>query len=210
MSVQPLFRWRGDYLGFRHQDFLFFSDGRYLGWVDARGRCWSRDGAPLGELVEGCYILRRLAWTQPVRQTPKVPPVPPQPPLPPAPRAQRQPRPGWTDALEPLGHLPGPDALAGVWDGGGARFDFGDAGHYTLLTDSGEREQGAWSLRATRLILRPAGTADAADGDRPVYVYQVLEFTPADDRPARLSLRRLGEDVRALPFTLTRLPGAAG
>ncbi len=56
--MDPIFRCNGEYFGFLHTWRLFDSRGYYLGWVD-EGEVWGADGAFLGELVNGCYVLRR-------------------------------------------------------------------------------------------------------------------------------------------------------
>jgi hypothetical protein len=56
--VDPIFRWNGEHFGFIHRWRLFDSRSYYLGWVD-EGEVWRRDGTFLGELVDGCYVLRR-------------------------------------------------------------------------------------------------------------------------------------------------------
>jgi hypothetical protein len=96
--VDPIFRCNGEYFGFLHKWRLFDSRGYYLGWVD-EGEVWRGDGAFLGELVDGCYVLRRKGAVR----SPRVPPDPRSPPVPPspsAPRPFRQPRAGWEDALD--------------------------------------------------------------------------------------------------------------
>ena len=95
--MDPIFRCNGEYFGFAHTWRLFDSRGYYLGWVD-EGEVWSGDGAFLGELVDGCYVLRRKGSVR----SPRVPPDPrrPVPPSPAAPRPFRQPRAGWEDALD--------------------------------------------------------------------------------------------------------------
>jgi hypothetical protein len=55
--VYPIFRWNGERFGFVHRWRLFDSQSYYLGWVD-EGEVWRRDGTYLGELVDGCYVLR--------------------------------------------------------------------------------------------------------------------------------------------------------
>ena len=63
------------------------------------GEVWGGGGAFLGELVDGCYVLRRKGSVR----SPRVPPDPRPPPVPPspaAPRSFRQPRAGWEDALD--------------------------------------------------------------------------------------------------------------
>ena len=78
---------------------LFDSRSYYLGWVD-EGEVWRRDGTFLGELVDGCYVLRRRDAALRIPRVPIDPPSPPAPPSPWAPRPFRKPRAGWEDALE--------------------------------------------------------------------------------------------------------------
>ena len=56
--MDPIFRWNGEHFEFVHRWRLFDSRSYYLGWVD-EGEVWRRDGTYLGELVDGCYVLRR-------------------------------------------------------------------------------------------------------------------------------------------------------
>ena len=98
--MHPIFRWNGEHFGFIHRWRLFDSRSYYLGWVD-EGEVWRRDGTYLGELVDGCYVLRRRDATP---RSPRVPIEPPSSrPAPPsswAPRPFRNPRAGWEDALD--------------------------------------------------------------------------------------------------------------
>ena len=98
-GVDPIFRWNGEYFGFVHRWRLFDSRSYYLGWVD-EGEVWRRDGTFLGELVDGCYVLRRRDAALRIPRVPIDPPSPPAPPSPWAPRSFRKPRAGWEDALE--------------------------------------------------------------------------------------------------------------
>jgi hypothetical protein len=68
--VDPIFRWNGEYFGFVHRWRLFDSRSYYLGWVD-EDEVWRRDGTYLGELVDGCYVLRRrnAAPREPVKKS---------------------------------------------------------------------------------------------------------------------------------------------
>jgi hypothetical protein len=54
----------------------------------------------LGELVDGCYVLRRRDAALRIPRVPIDPPSPPAPPSPWAPGPFRKPRAGWEDALE--------------------------------------------------------------------------------------------------------------
>jgi hypothetical protein len=96
----PLFRWTGGYVGYVAGGFIYDANGAYLGWCEADGTVWRADGQPLGELVDGCYVLKNLRRCAPVRRTPRVLPLPVPPPLPAGSRLARQPRPGWADALD--------------------------------------------------------------------------------------------------------------
>ncbi len=90
--MDPIFRRNGEYFGFVHYWPLFDARGYYLGWVD-EGEVWRRDGAFLGELVDGCYVLRRKEAVRTQR-------VPLDPPSPWAPRPFGRPRGCWVDALD--------------------------------------------------------------------------------------------------------------
>ena len=99
--MYPIFRSNGERFGFVHRWRLFDSQSYYLGWVD-EGEVWRRDGTYLGELVDGCYVLRRRDAAP---RSPRVPIEPPSSvPAPPssswAPKPLRKPSPGWEDALE--------------------------------------------------------------------------------------------------------------
>jgi hypothetical protein len=104
--VYPIFRWNVERFGFIHRWRLFDSRSYYLGWVD-EGEVWRRDGTYLGELVDGCYVLRRR------NAAPRSPRVPIEPasslPAPPSSSSSWTPRPffkkptagsGWEDALD--------------------------------------------------------------------------------------------------------------
>ena len=98
--MDPIFRWNGEHFGFIHRWRLFDLRSYYLGWVD-EGEVWRRDGTYLGELVDGCYVLRRR---NAATRSPRVPIDPPsRPPLAPpswAPKPFKKPRAGWEDALD--------------------------------------------------------------------------------------------------------------
>ena len=113
--VIHLFCWSGLFAGYLVEDFLFDVNGVYLGWEDASGRLWRRDGSYLGERVDQHYVMRRDGFATPVPLPRRVPPVIPDLPAPPANRAARPPRPGWTDALAAIVSRPGTDDLIGVW-----------------------------------------------------------------------------------------------
>ena len=98
--MDPIFRWNGEHFGVIHRWRLFDSRSYYLGWVD-EGEVWRRDGTYLGELVDGCYVLRRRNAAP---RSPRAPIDPPSPPplAPPswAPKPFNKPRAGWEDALD--------------------------------------------------------------------------------------------------------------
>ncbi len=102
MSVEDglVFRWSGEYFGFRRGGYLFDAAGRYRGWLSDEGAVWRADGRFLGELVDGEYILRRAHMYEPQPRVPRLAPLPPIPPIPPIPRIPRIPRLGWADALD--------------------------------------------------------------------------------------------------------------
>ena len=96
----PIFRWSGEYFGFIYKGNFFDAEGEYLGWVEDDGSVWNRDGTYLGELVEGCYILRNTIKMEPTPKMPKIPPIPPIPPIPKPDRIGRIGKIGWEDALD--------------------------------------------------------------------------------------------------------------
>ena len=98
----PLYAWSGQYLGFLYRERIFDARSNYLGWVADDGRCWKSNGAFLGEVVEGKYILRRSSMATPVPRVPKTAPVKPVSPVPRTNRTGRVGRTGWVDALAPL------------------------------------------------------------------------------------------------------------
>lgn len=98
--MQAIYRWNGEYFGFIRGDRLFDADGNYIGWLTEDGRVWTVDGSFLGELVDGEYVLRRLAMVPPVPRIPQIPPIPPIPLVPRVDRTGRVPRSGWVDVLD--------------------------------------------------------------------------------------------------------------
>jgi hypothetical protein len=96
--VDPIFRWNREHFGFIHRWHLFDSRSYFLGWVD-EGEVWRCDGTYLGELVDGCYVLRRRNAAP---RSPRVPIDPPSPLAPPswAHKPFKKPRAGWEDALD--------------------------------------------------------------------------------------------------------------
>jgi hypothetical protein len=191
-----LFRWTGEYVGFFLDGWLFDRNGRYLGWLDADGRVWKADGNYLGELVEGCHVLRNSLRSPPVRRTPRVPPVPAAPPTPPTPRVPRVPRPGWSDALAQLGRLPTADDLVGTWDEQGKRLGLTADGRYSWTAPGEPVVAGTWELRGELLRAKADGDGESA---RPVG-YRILEYTGDS-----LLLRWITQEHRSLPFRLRRV-----
>jgi hypothetical protein len=82
----PIYRWSGEYFGFIHKNNFFDATSNYLGWLDDDGCVWRSNGAFLGRLVDGNYILKLNSSIDP---TPK--PIPPLPssPVPPFPEPNR-------------------------------------------------------------------------------------------------------------------------
>lgn len=96
--MTPLFRWNGAFWGFLQDGFIFDLHRNYYGWVDNEQRAWRKDGEYFGELLDGCYILRKNSsgsW-EPVRT--KIPPIPKRG-VHYEDRPYRLPREGWTDPL---------------------------------------------------------------------------------------------------------------
>lgn len=79
---------------------LFDPLSNYLGWVEADGSVWGKDGLYIGEMVEGEYILRRSLKMAPIPRIPRIPPISPIPPIPPIPRIGKIPRMGWIDPFD--------------------------------------------------------------------------------------------------------------
>jgi hypothetical protein len=98
--MNHIFRWNGQPLGFVHNNHLFDSASKYLGWVEPNGTVWLSNGSYVGDLVEGSYILRNSMKMQPMPKMPKVPPMPPMAPMSPMPRMPKMPRMGWIDPFD--------------------------------------------------------------------------------------------------------------
>lgn len=194
-----LFRWTGEYVGFLQDGWMFDRNGRYLGWRDADGQVWLADGNYLGQLVEGCHVLRNNRRSAPVRKTPRVPPVPAPAPTPPTPRAPRIPRPGWSDALARIGRMPVTNELVGVWDEGGKRLVFTADGRYRWTAPSEPVVAGQWDLRGELIRAR----ADAEGEPSPPVFYRIIEYTGDS-----LLLRWMTQEQLSLPFRLRRIQGA--
>lgn len=191
----PVFRWAGAYVGFLAADRLYDSEGAYLGWCEADGSVWRADGRPLGELVDGCYVVRNLRRCPPVRRTPRVPPLP-APPLPPVgPRLARQPRPGWEDGLEGLAETPVPRDLEGRWVADDACLELVAVADFRWVGPGDVVHAGRWRL-VDRLIELEIERGPLGPGQARL---RVLAF---DRHAGTLSLRRI--DCRSLPFTLRR------
>ena len=61
MSVRPIYRWSGQYFGFIKNELFYDSYGNYLGWLDKKNEVYRSNGDFLGELVDDCYVLRKVA-----------------------------------------------------------------------------------------------------------------------------------------------------
>jgi hypothetical protein len=64
------------------------------------GQVWASDGAYLGEVVEGNYILRRTNMIPPLPKIPRILPIRPIRAIQEISRSGRIPKAGWIDALE--------------------------------------------------------------------------------------------------------------
>ena len=73
-----LYHVSGLYFGFIRNGTIYDSDGCYLGWVEADGSAWRRDGRYIGELDRAGYLLRDLS--RPAHE-PRTPPRAPMPDL---------------------------------------------------------------------------------------------------------------------------------
>lgn len=99
----PIFRWSGQYFGFISNGHFFDASSKYLGWLESDGTVWGQDGALLGQLTDGNYILRDASRIPPIPRIPRIPPIPPIPPIPSINRIAKIGRIGWGDALDELG-----------------------------------------------------------------------------------------------------------
>lgn len=194
--VIPLFCWSGLFAGSLVEGFLFDARGVYLGWEDASGRLWRRDGTYLGERIEQDYVMRRDGFAAPVPLPRRVPPVIPDLPAPPANRAAKPPRPGWSDALAALVMRPSADDLIGLWHNPNDRVHLNADGTYQLVSGNQPPQVGMWSLRGN-LILTPAPPVDETAVS---LVFHIIEYNGG-----LLSLRHVSRSQRSLPFTLHRL-----
>jgi hypothetical protein len=195
--VIHLFCWSGLFAGYLVEDFLFDVNGVYLGWEDASGRLWRRDGNYLGERVDQHFVMRRDGFATPVPLPRRVPPVIPNLPAPPANRAARPPRPGWTDALAAIVSRPATDDLIGVWHNPNDRIVLNRDGTYRLVSGNQPPQHGTWMLRGN-LILTPASPAEDSAAN---LVFHVIEYDGMS-----LSLRYVSISERSIPFTLHRVP----
>jgi hypothetical protein len=191
----PLFRWSGAYVGFLADGRLYDRDGGYLGWCEVDGSVWHADGRSLGELVDGCYVLKSLRRCPPVRRTPRVPPLPASAPGPAGSRLARQPRPGWADALEGVAETPLPRDLEGRWIVDDACLELAAVAGFRWVGPGDAVYAGRWCL-VDRLIELEIESGPLGPGQARL---RVLAF---DRSAGTLSLRRV--DCRSLPFTLCR------
>lgn len=98
--MTPIYRWNGKYFGFIKGDCFFNAVSEYLGWITEDGRVWRADGAFLGEIEDGEYVLRRQATVTPARRARRATPSTPATPARRANRASRPSRAGLIDALD--------------------------------------------------------------------------------------------------------------
>jgi hypothetical protein len=187
----PIHRWTGEYIGFLDGDWLYDTEGSYLGWREEPGAMWFRDGVYLGQVVENHYVLRDVRWAQPVRRAPPVSPLPCAPPPRPGSRSPRIPRPNWTDGLAALGLRATASDLAGEWMRDKVLFRLREGGGYEIRTGSETHERGAWRLAGTLLVLRP----ESGEG----VSYRVVDYLGHE-----LTLRQQVMEGRSLPLTLSR------
>lgn len=100
--TQPVYRWSGEYFGFVLNNWIFDAASRHVGWVH-NGKVWQAGtGKYLGELFEGCYVLKNTMLVDPVNRVARVNPVAPVSPVPLADRAGRVQRVNYVDALDGL------------------------------------------------------------------------------------------------------------
>jgi hypothetical protein len=99
--MQAIFRWNGQYFGFIADGYLFDSTANFRGWVDNDGTVWRSDGAFLGDLVGGEYVLLQQSADR-ARRPPRARPTKPATPAKPDVRKARGPRPGYVDGLDEL------------------------------------------------------------------------------------------------------------
>ena len=194
--MRQIFRWSGEYVGFLDGPYLFGPDGRYLGWYQPDGSVWRADGRPLGQLVDGMYVLRDLRRAPPVRQCARVPPVPKLPPPPPGPQLPRVPRPAWADALYDIGRPPSEGDLRGRWCAADACLELTPEGRFRWIGADAFRSAGSWQIDAWVLQLH------VQDGDA---APARLAFRIIALETDTLVLRREVEEGRSLPVTLRRL-----
>jgi hypothetical protein len=94
-----IYRWNGEYFGFIYNDKFFDKHSNYLGWI-CDGEVWRKDGAFLGEFLEGHYVIRRISMAaREIIAVKRVPFAPATPPFK-SNRALRVLRPGRVDALD--------------------------------------------------------------------------------------------------------------
>ena len=193
----PIFRWSGQYCGFLAGGCLFDATGLYLGWEDAAGQVWKRDGTHMGQRVDEHYVLRREGFATPVPRPPRTQPVLPELPIAPANRAARSPMPGWGDALGGTGLRPLAEDLFGTWHNRHDRIDLGADRVYRLISGAEPPQTGNWDLR-TNLMLRPSSTTGAKVQN---LVFHIIEYDVAS-----LCLRRITVNETSIAFTLRRMP----
>jgi len=88
----------GNYIGFRHDGYVFTATGDWRGWISGDDEVVFRpDGTYLGDIIEGDLLVRRTAPPRlPLAGRPQRPTRPPQPARPPR-RTRRHLPTGYTD-----------------------------------------------------------------------------------------------------------------
>ncbi len=95
--MTAIYRWNGEYFGFRADDRVYAADGTYLGWSED-GQVWLNSGRFLGEIVEDHCVLKRIVDCPHAPKPPRV--TVPGAPRAGKPRAAKDPLEGGVDALD--------------------------------------------------------------------------------------------------------------
>lgn len=102
--MKYIFKTKGQYIGFIHNNFVFSYDGSYLGWIDSNN-VWNSSGSYAGVLIQvnnnsdSFYILKNKFTINPIPKIPKVNPIPVTPPSPRLSINPIIPPIGWDDAF---------------------------------------------------------------------------------------------------------------
>ena len=97
--MTSIYRWNGVYFGYLNKSSLFNAKSTYLGWVEADGGVWRKNGTYLGNITNVNYILRKTSLVTPPHVSSRETPVPHTLQLRRAYRACNAPMPGYVDAL---------------------------------------------------------------------------------------------------------------